>query len=164
MTISISSFLGLLISSIAGLAAGVHSPAVIVRPIISAMCMAALGAGIYFLLQWQAPELLSWNNDNQGFNDDQEFNDDQIFQDDAVTHTNSSDTESSTNKNLSGEAHGAGKNYDDDGLLSRGSMGKVKHSSVSGDTIVVDGVPIPNKPELIGQAIQHVLDMDDDNE
>ena len=157
MTISISSFLGLLISSIAGLAAGVHAPTVIVRPIISAMCMAGLGAGIYFLFQWQAPDLLSWSNGDQGFNDDQSF------QDNTVSHTSSSDTESSTKKNLSGEAHDTGENYDDDGLLSRGSMGKTKYSSVGEDTVVVDGVPIPNKPELIGQAIQHVLDMDDDS-
>ncbi len=169
MTISILGFLGLLVSAIAGLAAGVHLPTVFLRPIISAICMAGLGAGIYFFLHWQAPDLLS-----QKSNDDN-FNNKEMFQSDTISHTSLANIEESNEEDLSGETHrtnqdpssskgyNSGESYDENDLLNRDSIRGEKYSSVTQDTVVIDGIPLENKPELMAQAVQHLLDQDDDD-
>ena len=69
MIMAILGGLGVLVSVSTGLVAGTRFPAVVLRPLLSGICMAVLGAGIYFVLEWQTPDLLRPNRKDKDEDD-----------------------------------------------------------------------------------------------
>ena len=172
MLVSVLGALGLLVSTVAGLIAGVRPPDVILRPLISSIIMASLGVGVYFILQQQTPDLLSTvNEEENSYSGTISQKNEMSYMDpkdegegEGDIKQDSLETTNSMSDMAGGSSLGESQKHDDDGtLLSRSSRSVAKQSSVSGDTLVVEGVPLENKPKLMAQAIQHLLDQEDDD-
>ena len=158
MIMAILGGLGVLVSVSTGLVAGTRFPAAVLRPLVSGICMAALGAGIYFVLEWQTPDLLRLNRKDK----DEEDLDIDLPSDEGSSEDASPGKAADSDQPIeaaSGAAFTADHEYDEHIL---GRQNKIKKHSSSEGQLVVEGVPLENKPKLMAEAIKHLLEQDKD--
>lgn len=121
--------------------------AILVRPILSAAAMGILGAGIYFALSGLVPEFLEELESGPESEDELE-----VDLDDNIEEEVSPDSE-----NLSSEPD---MGLDDDGTLPSTRIKPGQQTAKEGE-ILVEGVAIKNEPEVMAEAIQHVMSQDE---
>ncbi len=156
---SVLGVLGLSISIIASLIGGVGLSLVFLRAMISGISMVVLGTGAYFILEWQIPSLWSLNK-NKVDSDGSSLKENNL--EESLLESEIIEEEEIGNKNSNLSTDNNYDNYDNDDLLNKKNVNSDKKSFVSEDTVVVEGVALQNKPELMGNAIQHLLDQDED--
>ena len=153
---SVLGVLGLSVSITASLIGGVGLSFVFLRGLISGVSMVVLGMGAYFILEWQIPGL--WSLNKNKVDSDENFLEENNLEESLLeSETVEEEDIGSENSSVSTD-----QNYDNDDLLNKKSTNSDKKSFVSGDTVVVEGVSLQNKPELMANAIQHLLDQDED--
>ncbi len=147
--------LGAVISLLASLVAGADIGTIIYRLFLFALLMAALGVGIFFVIQFFAPEIIEVlqtisaqapsdlpdeENTVEPL-DDMNANSEFFEEDPNVSSPYA--TESDMNSQL------------------RTDLARMKKNVKPGEgEIVVEGVRLPNKPELMAEAIKDTLDRD----
>ncbi|RME92005.1 MAG: hypothetical protein D6767_04065 [Candidatus Hydrogenedentota bacterium] len=137
--------LGYLLSFLVTLIAGAGVFAVIIRPILSALFMGGVGAGIYLLLQKIEPEFL------EEFESMPESSGDEL----------EVDLDEDSEPLEEGETQ---ENIDTDFPASEEPLPSTKikpNQTPKEDEIVVEGVAIKNDPQVMADAIQHVMSQDE---
>ena len=144
--------IGLLVSLVAVLLGGVGFPGLIIKPIASAMFMAMLGAGIYFLLRWQMPALFDVAGDDLTELEDisKEVPD---TKDDSLPEVEEDLLpENKYDENI----------YDMDEKLPLPGVRSKRNISGKEGEVVVEGVTLKNQPQVMAETIKALLDQDGD--
>ena len=146
---------GLLVSVAAVFLGGVDFPDFIIKPIVSAIIMAILGAGIYFLLEWQVPILFEMENEDldkgEGLTESEDITEEiQNTEDNSLYKTDQ-------------DLKDPGWEYQSD-INEKLSLKEAKppqNTSAREGEIVVEGVTFKNKPKIMAETIKTLLDQDE---
>ena len=149
--------LGALVSFLSSLIAGAGFVGILLQPVIMALVMAAIGSGIYYLVSHLYPEMVAQVRSiflpMGGEAEMSDGLDDLAINDDIESFTSEGNEESISETDLAAS--------DGSVLATPGSKSSRASFAKEGE-ILVEGVPIKNEPKLMAEAIQHLLDQDED--
>jgi len=137
---------GLIISAIFGFVSGNPWPSVILTALLSSLFSAAVGGGVYKMMELRVPELLSlFSGGDMGaeLSSESDFTNEGALDEEGIDF----DEESSA----TAAAHAAESDSLDD----------VFKTTTFGDHILVNKIKIRNEPKLMARAIRDMLARDD---
>ena len=134
---------GLLISLCAGFLAGNRLVSILVTGLVCLVLSAALGAGVYKVLEIRVPEFL------------------EIFESSGLSAAMSSLSEDGAEESSLPVESSSG---DFSGFESGSMDGEGAENQAFGDHILVDNIKIKNEPKLMAEAIRTLLAKDEMNE
>ncbi|MES0488386.1 MAG: hypothetical protein ABUK01_00235 [Leptospirales bacterium] len=134
---------------------------ILLRPLLSAVVMGALGFLLYKLIQMFIPEFVA-EVDNILEPELSEDHLEDIPMPEEFTDESEVDGSEKTDSEDAGEYEDMGDVVINEEEIARkkGELGKRKGKE---DEIVVQGIPMKKDPDLMAKAVQHVLDSDDDD-
>ena len=152
--------LGFIVSLISSIIGGIDWISIIIRPIISALIMAGIGFSIFYSFKEKIIEVEHEifddpiehttegdSTEEQTINNNEQNIDENTIENQNIDTSHISDTSSSQNM-------GTGSSY----------IPKTKNKNYQKDGhLVVEGVPIKNEPNLMAEAIKHLLAKDEED-
>ncbi|MDH4200962.1 MAG: hypothetical protein OEV66_11375 [Spirochaetia bacterium] len=145
---------------------GDYFPALVLRPLASAIVMASFGVGAYFLVQNFSPELLKDVFGNSQRSEDRDYTNEESpdlkdeFDFDLDKQDISPDVRSSVAVDETLKIKPNPKSEQE--TSQKASPQTKSQARVGSDEMLVEGIPLKKDPELMAKAIQHVLDTDKD--
>ena len=148
---------GLLVSISSALLGGVSFPDFIVKSIVSAVTLAMLGVGIYFLLESKVPVVFEMLDEGYNETDLYDSGEDHAKVEDVPEETKDikDDPPSETEKDDTLDY----QTDMEDKTLSEGALNTRNAIPREGE-IVVEGVTLKNEPEIMAEAIKTLLIQD----
>lgn len=151
-TSAVLAALGFLVSMIASLFAGASWLSLLWRPLLFASFMAFLGAAIFFLLKSKVPEVIEEFDGTAPLTEEDGL---------GLTTSDLADTAIADDETGANYYDGSDSGSADEFDPKSPGAGNRKGSAGPGE-LLVEGVRIKNQPEVMADAIKHLMDQDKD--
>ena len=170
----IFAILGYIVSLISSIIGSVGTTSIIIRPILSAIVMGGIGAGIIYFFQEDIHKIQSElvETDSTTTENTSEFVETDSTKNENITNTEVKNTDQSNNE--VNDTDRSNKNevkkptetnqktgFIPDPIPTRQNITASQHTKAPEGHIMVEGVPIKNEPRLMAEAIKHLLAKDD---